>query len=50
MNSAGSNNVSLKFQRFTPSGGKDIGIRKFEFLAKSQLNLNKLFLTYFNYF
>jgi len=25
----------LKYQRFTPSGCKDIGIRKFEFVAKN---------------
>ena len=26
----------MKCQRFTPSGRKDIGIRKFEFVAKTQ--------------
>ena len=36
MNSVGSNNVSLKYQRPTPFGCKDIGIRKFEFVAKTQ--------------
>ena len=30
MNSVRSNNLSLKYQRFTPQGCKDIGIRKFE--------------------
>jgi len=27
--------LSLKYQRFTPSGFKDIAIRKFEFVAKT---------------
>ena len=30
------NNQSLKYQRFTPSGWKDIGIRKFEIVAMAQ--------------
>ena len=34
MNSIRSNNLSLKYQRFTPSGCTNIGIRKFEFVAK----------------
>ena len=34
-----SNNLNLKYQRFTPSGCKDIGIRKFEFLAQTQFPL-----------
>ena len=36
MNSVRLNNLSLKNQRFTPSGWKTIGIRKFEFVAKTQ--------------
>ena len=36
MNSVRSNNLSLKYQRFTPSDWKDIGIRKFDFVAKTQ--------------
>ena len=28
--------VSFKYKRFTPSGCEDIGIRKFEFVAKTQ--------------
>ena len=36
MNTVRSNNLSLKNQRSTPSGFKDIGIRKFEFVAKTQ--------------
>ena len=31
-----SNSLSVKYQRFTASGFKDIGIRKFEFVAKAQ--------------
>ena len=31
-----SKNISLKYQRFTTLGSKDIGIRKSEFVAKSQ--------------
>ena len=31
-----SNNLSLKYQRFSPSGCKDIGILKIEFVAKIQ--------------
>ena len=34
-----SNSLSLKYQRFTPSGCKDIGIRKFEFVAKTHFIL-----------
>ena len=26
----------MKYQRFTPSGGKNIGIRKSEFVTKTQ--------------
>ena len=28
--------ICLKYQRFIPSGGKNIGIRKSEFVAKTQ--------------
>ena len=31
-----SNDLSLKYQRFTSSGCKHIGIRKFEFVANTQ--------------
>ena len=31
-----SRNISLKYQRFTTLGSKDIGIRKSEFVAKNQ--------------
>ena len=27
---------SLKYERFTPSGCKDVGIRQFEFVTKTQ--------------
>ena len=37
MTSVRSNNVSLKYQRFTTLDFKDIGIRKSEFVAKNQL-------------
>ena len=37
LNYVSSNNVSLKYQMPTRSGCKDIGIRKFEFVAKTQI-------------
>ena len=36
MNVFRQNNLSLKYQRFKPSGCYDNGIRKFEFVAKTQ--------------
>jgi len=33
------NNLSLKYQRFTPTGCGDIGFRTFEFVAKTQILL-----------
>ena len=36
INSVWSNILSLKYQRVAPSDGKDIRIRKFEFVAKTQ--------------
>ena len=36
INSGRSNSQSLKYQRFTPSGCKDIGIRKCKFVAITQ--------------
>ena len=36
MNSVRSNNISLKYQRFTTLGSKDKGIIKSEFVAKTQ--------------
>ena len=39
MNAVRSNNVSLKYQRFTSSGYKVIGFTKIEFVAKSQFQL-----------
>ena len=40
MKSVRSNNLSLKYQRFTPFGCEDIGIRKSEFVAKTQFLFN----------
>ena len=31
------NNPSLKYQRFTPTSSRDMGIRTFEFVAKTQI-------------
>ena len=36
MNSGRPNNLSLKYQRFTPPGCKDIGIRKFGVVTNTQ--------------
>ena len=36
MNSVRSNNISLKYQRFTTLGSKDKGIIKSEFVTKTQ--------------
>ena len=36
MNSVASNYLSLKYQKATTSGSIDIGIRKFEIVAKTQ--------------
>ena len=41
MDSDRSNNVSLKYQRFTTLGSKDIGIINSEFVAKTQFLCNK---------
>ena len=35
MSSVRSDDVSLKYLRFSPSDGKDIGIRTFEFVTKT---------------
>ena len=37
MSSVRSNNLCLKYQRFTPSGYKEIWIRKLEFVADTQV-------------
>ena len=42
MNYLRSNKISFKYLRFTPSGSKDIGIRKFDFVAKTQFLEGKL--------
>ena len=36
MNSVRSNNLSCNYQSFTPSNCKEIEIRKFEFVVKTQ--------------
>ena len=36
LNSVRINSLSLKYERFTPTGCKDIGNRTFEFVAKTQ--------------
>ena len=41
MNSVRSNNLSLKYQRFTPSGCNDVGIRKFDFVQEVSCFLRK---------
>ena len=42
MNAVRSNNVSLKYIRFTSSGYKVIGFTKIEFVAKSQFLSGKI--------
>ena len=44
MISVRSNHLSLKYQRFTPSGYKDIGIRKFKFAAKTQFLCKSIYI------
>ena len=39
-----SNNLSLKYYRFTPSGCNDIGIRKFEICDKDLISFDEPFL------
>jgi len=39
-----SNNISLKYQRFAKLGSKDIGMRKSEFVAKTQFLIFGAFL------
>ena len=36
MNFVKSNNLSLKYRKFTPSGCNDLVIRKFKFVVKNQ--------------
>ena len=40
MNSGGSNNVSLKYERYASSGCSDLGIIKLGFVAKIQFLFN----------
>ena len=47
------NNQSLKYVWFTPLGGKYLGIRKVDFVAKTQFFITRLlpfFSTFFIYF
>ena len=37
MNSVRSNNITLKYKMFSPSGCSYIGFRKFDFVAKTRL-------------
>ena len=46
INSVRLNSLSLKYQRFTPSRCLDIGVRKCEFVAKTQF-LYRIYLTFF---
>ena len=41
MNSVRSTSQSLNYQKFTPSGCKDIGLTKYEFVEKTQFFLFK---------
>ena len=43
INSVRSNSLSLKYQRFTTSGCKDIGVRKCKFVAKTQFLFSNIF-------
>ena len=42
MNSVRSNNQSLKYQRYTPAGCKDIEHGTFEFVAKTQFFIESI--------
>ena len=42
MNFVTSNYLSLKYKSYTPSGCKDIGIRKFVLVAKTQFLLRNI--------
>ena len=45
MNAIRANNVSLKYQRFTTKGCKDIGFTKTEFAAKTQFLYDRIYHT-----
>ena len=47
MNSVGSNNLSLKYLKFTPLGLKNIGIKTFDFVVNIQF-LSELFRAKFD--
>ena len=42
MTSVRLNNTSLKYQRFTTYGPKDIGIKKSEFVARQKTDLKQI--------
>jgi len=46
MNAIRANNVSLKYQRFTTKGCKDIGFTKTEFAAKTQFLYDRIYHTW----
>ena len=48
MNSVKLNNLSFKYLRFTQSGCKGIGIRKFDFMAKNQFLFTIRFALFLN--
>ena len=50
MNSVRSNSLSLKYQRVTSSGSKDIGLIKFKFVAKTQFQIKLGKRRYFPHF
>ena len=50
MNSGGSNNVSLKYERYASSGCWDKGIIKLGFVSKTLFLLHFLTLSKFQYF
>ena len=43
INFVGSNSLNLKYQRFTSSICEDIGIRKFKFVARTQILCIKIY-------
>ena len=49
MNSVRSNNLSLEYQRFTPPVSKYIRIKKFEFVAKTELLCSNRLICFFTF-
>ena len=50
MNSDGSNNLSLKYERYASSGFRDIGIRNLGFVAKTNSFEMKFKIKFKNYY